>query len=404
VGNESSLLQSTAVPGKVVPVTADVVAWAIHDAGFDEAAVAKTLKVPTSTVRAWTKGNELPLTGQFRQLAKLLNRPPSFFLQSEPPPTPTTAPRFRRHAASGDREPLRPEEARALRTARLLKAVVRSLRDGRDDFDLPAFPTFLPTRGPASAAAEFRKYTRWKVTEQQQAKTPSRAFSLLRDRLEEFGFLVMLLPLRREGCRGFAFFDDIAPLVAVNSAQTFEARTFTLMHEIGHVVLKEDGFDETYDADTKREQWCERFAAAFLLPEAAVEQFVSTTLGGEVRDLSDARRAASRFRVSLTATCIRLEELNLAPRGGLVRLIPHNDYLKPDDEGGFNPDPTTAGKRLREYGPAVVGEIMLAEDAGQLRRHDVQRYLRVTDEKYADLAGRLSDAVTGNLAVMDEDE
>src|SRR5437762_3254251 len=102
------------MPGKAVPVQADLLSWAIVDAGFDVDHVAESLGIDRPVVRAWMRGDAAPLTGQFRKLAKLLNRPPSFLLQSAPPEGVGTPAKFRRHASFGEPEPLYAEEVKAL--------------------------------------------------------------------------------------------------------------------------------------------------------------------------------------------------------------------------------------------------------------------------------------------------
>ena len=98
------------------------------------------------------------------------------------------------------------------------------------------------------------------------------------------------------------------------------------------------------------------------------------------------RKLARHFHVSLTAACVALEDSGFGSESLLLN-IPRKDDFK-SGEGGFNPDPSTAANRLREYGYAIVGSIIEAEERGLLHRHDVLRYLRVGDDKFPELSRR----------------
>ncbi|MEM9200716.1 MAG: ImmA/IrrE family metallo-endopeptidase [Actinomycetota bacterium] len=228
-----------------------------------------------------------------------------------------------------------------------------------------------------------------------RATSSGAVLSSLRAELENLGLLVMLFPMKEDGCRGFSLFDESVPVAVVNSAQTAEARIYTLLHEVGHLMRGESTFDTRFNDPRRIERWCDRFAAEFLLPATDLRSYVEKRFGSLVDDLETARSVGRRFKTSLTATCIRLEELGLASTP-LIGQIPRREHLKPrsDEEDGFNPDPSTAGKRLREYGESIVRDIFEAERDGRLSRLDVQRYLSLSDEKYPELRGRVDEAFT----------
>jgi Zn-dependent peptidase ImmA (M78 family) len=44
--------------------------------------------------------------------------------------------------------------------------------------------------------------------------------------------------------RGFALYDKKAPLIFVNSKDSYKAQNFTLIHELGHILLKQSGLTD----------------------------------------------------------------------------------------------------------------------------------------------------------------
>ncbi len=359
------------------------------ETGIDVDLLASEVGIDADRIEQWLDGEEQPGTTEFRKLAKALNRPTLFFLQSEPPEKPSIPPDFRRHPGDDEDRPFSSAEDKALRSARRLQRVVAWARlKAERQFD-PLIPDPLP-EGRIAAAGAMRKHLAWTVAAQLDATSTGRMLSQLRARFEDRGMLVMLLPMGRGACRGFALHDEVAPLAAINSAQTPEARVFSLLHEVGHLIRGQDAFDVSYGEDSAGEKWCDQFAAAFLLPKGAITSYVNERFGGYVNSLAHARTVANKFHVSLVATCIRLQRLDLSP-SSLYGQIPTSDHWKPTGESGFNPDPSTAGKRFREFGLAVVSEIVEAEALGHLREHDIQRYLRVSDDKLTDVTQRLED-------------
>ena len=380
------------MPPQPVPITPSVLKWALDEAGLTNRGLAKQLDVKAADVKNWLAGDAQPNTGQFRKLAKILNRPTVFFLQPTPPKSASVVAQFRHHVHLASSRTFNKKEDKALRDARRYQNVVSWLRRDDPAFDPPACTT---KDKPSAASEKVRAWLEWDLVEDQQGQsTDNKVFTRLRERLEGRGLLIMLVNLGQDGCRGFAIADTHAPLILVNSAQTPAARSFTLLHELGHVLNDDSSFDDSFEVDASGlERWCDRFAATFLLPASEVRAYVKGRLGGSVRDLSQAGQVARRFKASLAATCIRLNELSLS-ESDLRWTVPAKDHWKPADESGFNPDPGTAANRVREIGLGILREVFDAEDRADLKRHDVQRYLSLADDHYEDLLHRVRDSAS----------
>lgn len=100
------------------------------------------------------------------------------------------------------------------------------------------------------------------------------AFNLLRSRTERAGVYVLLIgnlgshhsALDVDTFRGFALADNVAPFIVVNSNDARVAWSFTLVHELTHILLGATGVSGG-TLDQGIERFCNDVATAFLLPE-----------------------------------------------------------------------------------------------------------------------------------------
>jgi Zn-dependent peptidase ImmA (M78 family) len=117
-------------------------------------------------------------------------------------------------------------------------------------------------------------------------------------------------------CRGFSLLDSgLILTIVVNSEDVVPARTFTLFHEYAHLMLRSAGIC-TLAPDIAVEQWCNVFAATFLLPADELTTYVKQAYSeaGPKYDWPTARltRLAGRYRVSRAVMALRLQKLGLA--------------------------------------------------------------------------------------------
>lgn len=75
-----------------------------------------------------------------------------------------------------------------------------------------------------------------------------------------------------ETFRGFVLADDIAPLIVINDQDAEPAWSFTLLHEMAHLILGQTGISGG-KGEKKIEKFCNDVASEFLLPEAEFDNF-----------------------------------------------------------------------------------------------------------------------------------
>jgi len=115
------------------------------------------------------------------------------------------------------------------------------------------------------------------------------AFSLLRHRVEMAGIFVLLKGnlgsyhsnIAVTAFRGFALSDDIAPFIVINDRDAESAWSFTLMHEMAHLILGQTGISGAR-AEKRIEKFCNDVASEFLLPAVEFERFRISGIDAEI--------------------------------------------------------------------------------------------------------------------------
>lgn len=106
------------------------------------------------------------------------------------------------------------------------------------------------------------------------------AFKLLRHAAEKIGVFVLLkgnlgshhTNISIKAFRGFALSDDIAPFVVINDRDAKTAWTFTLLHELTHILLGQTGVSGAY-AEKQIEKFCNDVTSEFLLSTEEFKDF-----------------------------------------------------------------------------------------------------------------------------------
>ena len=377
-----------------VPITGSVLEWAIAESGFGQEEIAAATGAELKDVRRWIAGADLPSLTQFRRLVTKIRRPSATFFLSEPPRrrAPTVA--FR-HPPGSDRKKLSPTERRHLRAAaRLQRGISWVLAE------LGAPPVELRhVRSPAlenaeRAAGAARQWLGVSIAAQSRGQ-PADALQVWRSAFEERRVLVFFLPMGKESCRGFSIFDEHAPLIAINTWWRDTARTFTLFHELGHLLTRTDsacleGNRSRRAAGDEVERWCEAFAASVLAPWPDVERILrGQTLwepGQQVRNLNVASTVATELRISLRAAALRLVDNGLLPWELYRSIRPASDH-KPPQAGGRGR--TRPQRKLAEYGRRTAEVFLEGVEQEVIDRHNVADYLDVSDVELSEIESRL---------------
>ena len=222
------------------------------------------------------------------------------------------------------------------------------------------------------------------VTLKQQLawRSPSKAFDAWREANENIGLSVLQFSMGADACRGFSLWDELSPVVAVNTAWSDQARCFTLFHEIGHLLTRTDSACAaapfTRHGDSL-ERWCEAFSAAVLIPR---EGLISE---GRVIRFETLSGLARKFSVSLRAMALRLIELGKAPWSLYDDIPPASDAKK---GGGGGTGRNRREIREDEFGRRVSDIFVKAVQREIISESQALNYLDIPSAEFDRLRNR----------------
>ena len=297
------------MPAKMSHANPDVVAWAIRESGHSGEDLADLLGVEEDLLDSWAAGRASPTSGQLTKLSSTLHRPRTLFYLPAPPEIESLPVHLRIAQGQTQRE-LLPHERLVIRRAMRRQAFIAEVRE---DADPVRFPELTRTTPPNQAGEILREWSTVSTGEQLSWPTDRAALHSWRAVVERSGVIPMLAGLGRDGMRGFALVDDLAPIAAMNTAETPAARLFTLWHEIAHLVLGEQQSCLSASRDAAEvERWCDRTANAVLVPREALLE-CTEAMPRDAEPIEKAKRVAKSFKVSIRAATMALIDAGLLP-------------------------------------------------------------------------------------------
>jgi Zn-dependent peptidase ImmA (M78 family)/transcriptional regulator with XRE-family HTH domain len=351
-----------------------------------EEAAAKVKKTPAEVAR-WEQGETIPTVKQARMLADFYDRAFLELLLPAPPPLqePKSIPDFRTHAGvlpSADSW-----EIKHIRQwAESQRENALDLFDALNE-EAPAIPDdlFVTLKtNPSRAAEQTRTALKFSIHEQfALSKSGANELpTLLRQKLEQLGLLTLKHnALSKFGIRGICLALFPLPVIVFhNEAPT--AQAFTLLHELGHVLLKTSGIISSQRSDYEKqpiERWCDRFAASFLMPEGELASIVGSKPAQPAPTIDDdtLKKLATQFRVSPHAMLIRLIHLAYV-EDSYYWNVKRFDYEAEEATYKSFGIPRFYGRRYqRSLGDLYTGLVLEAWSAGHLTNHNAAEYMGI---------------------------
>lgn len=189
-----------------------------------------------------------------------------------------------------------------------------------------------------------------------------------------------------EEMRGFSIVEPQRPLpaIAINSGDAVRGKTFTLMHELAHVLLRRrslcdlEDVTRAPDPDAQRLEWfCNEVSAATLMPRSALlrEPLVRNAAAGSVWSDDALVYLSGRFGVSEEAMLLRLVTLGRASREFYRERRRHFILRRRTDHGQSAGFITYYNKQIRNLGQRYIRTVLDAHHRNEITDADLSRYL-----------------------------
>ena len=286
-------------------VNPEILTWARETAGLTREEAARKLGFQDSNrsssvakLELLETGDKEPTRTQLAKMADQYRRPLLTFYLSRPPPKADRGADFRTLPAdySARDDALVDALVRDIHTR---QSMVRAVLEEEEEVAPLAFiGSHKIEDGREVVLATLRWLLGIELAAYRKQRSPKEAFDLLRTHTERTGVFVLLqgnlgtyhTDMDTETFRGFSIADDIAPFLVINPNDAKPALSFTLLHELVHLLLGQTGVSAAR-AENDTEQFCDRVAGEFLLP---APELVELSFNGN-GDLDEVSERISEF-------------------------------------------------------------------------------------------------------------
>lgn len=283
--------------------------------GLSQEQLAAAVELPRTALSAVEHGKRQVSTAELLRFAAALSRPFDFFLR-DPEPELSFQPLLRIAPACDD------ADAVAVRaTLARFEDLCRGAAELEELNQLPR-PELPRPAVEATSARDAAALAEWARAQLALGQTVPAA--QLRARLEErFGVMTFVLrsPSRLSGA---SFYHPRCGGCVLVIQATPGPMLFTLAHELAHLLSHRDTptVEEDLFARSPREQFANAFAAALLMPAAAVRELLAA-VAGSAKDLTpvEVSHCARHLGVSPSALLWRLQGLRLIGSGQREALL-----------------------------------------------------------------------------------
>lgn len=285
-----------------VDISPEVFKWLRESAGWSYEDVSKRIRIDIDSVKNLECGKPKLTFNQLQSLANGFKRPVASFLLSKPISEKEPPKDYRmlpNKVGTFDKKTIL-----VLRKARNLQEISKDLINNINDKLDVSFKYETQKNKATVIGKKYRELFKLDEEKQRKFKDAYKFFDYLREILQDNNIFVFQFSMPIEDARGFVLTDDTPKVIVVNTKDIIEARIFTLMHEFGHILLGESAIDlpnnNMIGTNDKTEQWCNEFAASFLLPSEILEDILDSNSIAPIVliESNNLKRYSSRYKVS----------------------------------------------------------------------------------------------------------
>ena len=287
-------------------VNHEILGWARETAGLTREEAVNKLSIgdawgvkAVDRLTALESGEAEPTRPTLVKMAKQYRRPLLTFYLSAPPRKGDRGTDFR--TLSVGTSPATDAILDALiRETRARQSMVRAVLEDEDEADpLPFVHSKNMSDGQPAILAALKTLLDVPVKTFHAQPRADTGFELLRTAAEAKGVYVLLkgdlgnyhTAMDTEVFRGFTVADEVAPFIVLNDKDARPAWSFSLLHELVHLILGQSGIGNAR-TENNIEAFCDRVAGDFLLP---VDELELLNLPGATATETEVAEQISKF-------------------------------------------------------------------------------------------------------------
>jgi len=368
----------------VAHIEPEVLKWARESAGYTTRRAADKIGLEKWQLEMIEGGGDLLTLRQAEMAAAVYERPLAALFLPNPPAEEPQEVQFRRLPGTPE-PPWGPEiQLTARRVERRQQAALELYEAVEEPPPWPDVSRQLVGVPRDSLATQVRSMLG--VSREAQRQWSSDPYAPLREwraAVEALGVLVMQDgPVAVEEVRGFASLVPVqVPAILVNNKDDPRARAFTLVHELGHLILAARG----EPVGTRSESWCEDFAGHVLMPPEWIEAELAASDAASTLGRVD--HVARAFHVTPLAAAVRVTRAGFIPRdeGGAVIAQIRSRWQGDDEE-----DKQEQGggsyyvNQIARFGPGYLRLVFSAMDTQAVTLPAASTLLEGVKVKYFD--------------------
>lgn len=293
--------------------------WCCEQQGISVEQLAADVAIAPTTLHKALAGEPALSVRQLRKIAAYFNRSLLFFLEPEPVNEARVhSVQFR--TIANQKTQLAPKLAAFIERVEQQRQVYLSLlEDVGEELGAGWYPAGFDLRNQSihEVAARVRSWL---------GLTDKTSFAGLRRAVEAKGIMVVVSNgyagqwqiAKESPVRGFSLYFDDYPVIAIKKQASEGAQSFTLMHELGHLLLHRDSFiddEDDFYSHRHNEVGANEFAGLVLVPDSFMAQIDMAGLPTGDVTACDAwlKVYAQRWAVSVEAILRRLHNAGKLP-------------------------------------------------------------------------------------------
>ena len=290
----------------------DIINWAITRAGYQH----REFFEEFPRAQGWIEEDKNPTLPQLRDFAKKANVPFGYLFLQQPPVEEIPIPFFR--TLTGETGDIGINLRDTILTLQQRQDWMREYLIDQGEDPLPFANKYSIDAEINTVVADIKETLELNENWAADLSNWQKALDKLAEKVEEAGIYIVFnsvvglnnhRPIKVEDCRGFVLYDEYAPFLFVNAADSKSAQMFTIVHELAHLWIgKSAGFDfrNLQPSEDETELFCDKVAAEFLVPQTEFERTWTEGIEFEV--------LAKKFKVSQIVVARRALDLGKITR------------------------------------------------------------------------------------------